>query len=72
VNEHWLIVSCGLLSYLTLNVILTARLKAFALACGRKRELILYSLAFLLEGSLIVLGLGLMEFVRWLDTDSDH
>jgi hypothetical protein len=42
----------------------------FALARGRKRKLILYTIAFLLEGSIIMLGIGLIAAMRRLDNDS--
>jgi len=40
-------------------------------ACERsKRELVLFTLAFLLEGSIIMLGVGMMEAMRRLDNEA--
>jgi hypothetical protein len=68
-KEHGLIVTCLLLAYFTANVVVAVRVNVFALARGRKRKLILYTLAFLLEGSIIMLGIGLIAAMRWLDND---
>jgi hypothetical protein len=69
-KEHGLIVTCLLLAYFIANVVMAVRINVFALARGRKGKLILYTLSFLLEGSIIMLGIGLIAAMRRLDNDS--
>jgi hypothetical protein len=69
-KEHTLIVICLLLAYFALNVFLAVRMNVFALARGRKGKLVLYSVAFFLEGSIIMLGIGLIQMMRRLDNES--
>jgi len=49
---------------------LKSKVKVFTLARGRKRELVLYTLTFLLEGSIIMFGVGLMQTMRRLDNEA--
>ncbi len=69
-KEHGLIVTCLLLAYFIANMVVAVRVNVFALARGRKRKLILYTVAFLLEGSIIMLCIGLIAAMRRLDNDS--
>jgi hypothetical protein len=69
-KEHGLILTGLLLACFITNVMVAVKVKVFTLARGRVRELILYTLAFLLEGSIIMLGVGLMEAMRRLDNEA--
>jgi hypothetical protein len=51
-------------------MVVAVRVNVFALARGRKRKLILYTFAFLLEGTIIMLSIGLIAAMRRLDNDS--
>ena len=64
-----LIVTCVLVAYFISNIVVTIRVNVFALARGRRHKFILYTLAFLLEGSIIMLGIGLIAAMRRLDND---
>jgi hypothetical protein len=65
-QDHVLI--CLLIGYAALNVIAAFMSRVFLLARPRAR-LAWYGTAFLLRGSLIVLGIELMELVRRFDDD---
>ena len=70
-NNHSLIVVSLLLAYFTVNVLLAVRVRVFTLARPRKRALVIYSVAFLVWGSLIMLGAGIVEIMRRLDVEVD-
>ncbi|MFZ3262584.1 MAG: hypothetical protein WA172_01165 [Terriglobales bacterium] len=63
---HDLVVSCLVAAYLATNVYAMVKLRVFELARSRKR-LVLYSVPFILWGSLILLGCKLMEIMRRFD-----
>jgi len=65
-NQHNVLLICLLTGYAAVNVITALRSRVFLLAQSRAR-LALYGIAFLLWGSLIVLGIELMVLVRRLD-----
>jgi hypothetical protein len=66
VNQHNVLLICLLIGYATVNVLAALRSRAFLLAQSRAR-LALYGIAFLLWGSLIVLGIELRELMRRMD-----
>jgi hypothetical protein len=63
---HNLIVSCLVVAYLSANVYAFVKMRVFELARSRK-HLLLYGVAFLLWGSLSLLGCKLMEIMRRFD-----
>jgi hypothetical protein len=63
---HNLVVSCLVVAYLSANLYAFVKMRVFALARSRK-HLLLYGVAFLLWGSLSLLGCKLMEIVRRFD-----
>ena len=65
-NQHNVLLICLWTGYAAANVTAALRSRVFLLAQSRAR-LALYGTAFLLWGSLIVLGIELMELVRRLD-----
>jgi hypothetical protein len=67
-NQHNVLLICLLTGYAAVNVITALRSRVFLLAQSRAR-LALYGIAFLLWGSLIVVGIEFMELVRRLDDE---
>ena len=65
-HRHNVLLICLLIGYATVNAITALRSRAFLLAQSRAR-LALYGIAFLLWGSLIVLGIELMDLMRRMD-----
>jgi hypothetical protein len=65
-NMHTLLVSCLVAAYVAANVYAIVELQVFELARSRK-HLLLYGVAFLLWGSVILLGCWLMELMRRFD-----
>jgi hypothetical protein len=63
---HNLVVSCLIVVYLSANVYAIVKVRLFELARSRK-HLLLYSVPFILWGSLILLGCNLMEIMRRFD-----
>ena len=63
---HDLVVSCLVAAYIAANVYAIVKLRVFELARSRK-HLGLYSVPFILWGSLILLGCKLMEILRRFD-----
>ena len=63
---HDLVVSCLVAAYIAANVYAIVKLRVFELARSRK-HLVLYSVPFILWGSLILLGCKLMEILRRFD-----
>ena len=61
-REHSLVVITLLLAYFAVNVLLTVRVRVFTMARSRKLALVvIYSVAFLVWGSFIMLGVGMIE-----------
>jgi len=69
-REHSLVVITLLLAYFAVNVLLTVRVRVFTMARARKLALVIYSVAFLVWGSFIMLGVGMMEIMRRLDDEA--
>lgn len=67
-NHHNVVVICLLAGYAAANVITVLRARVFLVAQTRAR-LAWYGVAFLLWGSLIALGVELMEIVRRFDEE---
>ena len=65
-NQHDVLLICLLTGYAAVNIITALSSRVFLLAQSRAR-LALYATAFLLWGSLIILGIKLMELVSRLD-----
>ena len=65
-HQHNVLLICLLTGYVTVNAVTALRSRTFLLAQSRAR-LALYGIAFLLWGSLIVLGIELMELMRRLN-----
>ena len=68
-RDHSLVVITLLLAYFALNVLLAVRVRVFTAARSRKLALV-YSVAFLVWGSFIMLGVGMMEIMRRLDDEA--
>lgn len=69
-RDHSLVLIILLLAYFTVNVLLAVRVRVFTMARSRKLALVIYSVAFLAWGSLIMLGVGMMEIMRRLDDET--
>ena len=67
---HNLIVSCLVVAYLAANLYVIVKMRVFDLARSRK-HILLYGLAFILWGFVILLGCGLMEMMRRFDEWAD-
>jgi hypothetical protein len=61
-----LVVSCLVVAYLSANIYAVVKARVFEPARSRK-HLLLYSVPFLLWGSLILLGCKLMDLMRRFD-----
>jgi len=66
-NQHNVLLIFLVTVYVAANAITALRSRIFLLAQSRAR-LALYGIAFLLWGSLIVVGIEFIEFVRRLDS----
>jgi hypothetical protein len=69
-REHSLVVITLLLAYFAVNVFLAVRVRVFTMARSRKLALVIYSVAFLVWGSFIMLGVGMIEIMRRLDDEA--
>jgi len=65
-NLHNLAMSCLAVAYLSANVYAIVKMRVFDLARSRK-HLLLYGGAFILWGSVILLGCWLMQITRRFD-----
>jgi hypothetical protein len=63
---HNLVVSCLAVAYFSANVYAIVKMRVFELARSRK-HLLLYGVAFILWGSVILMGCKLMEIMRRFD-----
>jgi hypothetical protein len=63
---HNLVVGCLAVVYLAANVYVLVKVRVFELARSRK-QVLLYSVPFILWGSVIVMGCKLMEILRRFD-----
>jgi hypothetical protein len=63
---HTLVVSCLVLAYLSANIYAVVKTQIFMLARSRE-HLLLYSVPFILWGSLILLGCKFTEIMRRFD-----
>jgi uncharacterized integral membrane protein len=68
-RDHSLVVITLLLAYFAVNVLLAVRVRVFTMARSRL-ALVIYSVAFLVWGSFIMLGVGMMEIMRRLDDEA--
>jgi len=68
-RDHSLVVITLLLAYFAVNVLLAVRVRVFTMARSRL-ALVIYSVAFFVWGSFIMLGLGMMEIMRRLDDEA--
>ena len=68
-RDHSLVVITLLLAYFAVNVLLAVRVRVFTMARSRL-ALVIYSVAFLVWGSFIMLGVGTMEIMRRLDDEA--
>ena len=68
-RDHSLVVIILLLAYFAVNVLLAVRVRVFTMA-GSRLALVIYSVAFLVWGSFIMLGVGMMEIMRRLDDEA--
>ena len=68
-REHSLVVITLLLAYFAVNVWFAVRVRVFTMARSRL-ALVIYSVAFLVWGSFIMLGVGMMEIMRRLDDEA--
>jgi uncharacterized integral membrane protein len=68
-RDHSLVVIILLLAYFAVNVLLAVRVRVFTMARSRL-ALVIYSVAFLVWGSFIMLGVGMMEIMRRLDDEA--
>ena len=69
-RDHSLVVITLLLAYFAVNVWFAVRVRVFTMARSRKLALVIYSVAFLVWGSLIMLGVGMIEIMRRLDDEA--
>jgi len=69
-RDHSLVVITLLLAYFVVNVLLAVRVRVFTMARSRKLALVIYSVAFLVWGSFIMLGVGMIEITRRLDDEA--
>ena len=69
-RDHSLVVITLLLAYFAVNVLLAVRVRVFTMARSRKLALVIYSVAFLVWGSFIMLGVGMIEIMRRLDDEA--
>jgi hypothetical protein len=69
-RDHSLVVITLLLAYFVVNVLLAVRVRVFTMARSRKLALVIYSVAFLVWGSFIMLGVGMIEIMRRLDDEA--
>ena len=67
---HNLIESCLVVAYLAANLYVVVKMRVFDLARSRK-HILLYGVPFILWGSVILLGCGLMEMMRQFDKWAD-
>ena len=70
ITNHSLVVTTLLLAYFAVNVLLAVRVSVFTIARSRKLALVIYSVAFLVWGSFIMLGVGMIEIMRRLDDEA--
>ena len=68
-RDHSVLVITLLLAHFAVNVFFALRVRVFAMARSRKLALVIYSVAFLVWGSLIMLGVGMIEIMRRLDDE---
>ena len=68
-RDHSLVVIILLLAYFAVNVLSAVRVRVFTMARSRL-ALVIYSVAFLVWGSFIMLGVGMMEIMRRLDDEA--
>jgi hypothetical protein len=68
-RDHSLVVIILSLAYFAVNVLLAVRVRVFTMARSRL-ALVIYSVAFLVWGSFIMLGVGMMEIMRRLDDEA--
>jgi uncharacterized integral membrane protein len=68
-REHSLVVITLLLAYFAVNVLLAVRVRVFTMARSRL-ALVIYSVAFLVWGSFIMLGVGMIEIMRRFDDET--
>ena len=68
-RDHSLVVITLLLAYFAVNVLLAVRVRVFTMARSRL-ALVIYSVAFLVWGLFIMLGVGMMEIMRRLDDEA--
>ena len=68
-RDHSLVFITLLLAYFAVNVLFAVRVRVFAIR-SRKLALVIYSVAFLVWGSFIMLGLRMIEIMRRLDDEA--
>jgi uncharacterized integral membrane protein len=68
-RDHSLVVITLLLAYFAVNALLAVRVRVFTMVRSRL-ALVIYSVAFLVWGSFIMLGVGMMEIMRRLDDEA--
>jgi hypothetical protein len=69
-RDHSHVVITLLLAYFAVNVLLAVRARVFTMARSGKLALVIYSVAFLVWGSFIMLGVGMIEIMRRLDDET--
>ena len=67
---HNLVVSCLVVAYLAANLYAIVKMRVFDLVRSRK-YILLYGIPFILWGSVILFGCGLMEMMRRFDEWAD-
>jgi hypothetical protein len=68
-SGHSLVLITLLLAYFAVNVWFAVRIRVFTIT-SRKLALVIYSVAFLVWGSSIMLGLRMIEIMRRLDDEA--
>ena len=64
--SHSLVLITLILAYFAVNVLFAVRVRVFTIGSG-KLALVIYSVAFLVWGSFIMLGVRMIEIMRRLD-----
>ena len=69
-RDHSLVIITLLLAYFAVNVLLAVRVRVFTIARSRKLSLVIYTVAFLVWGSFIMLRIGMIEIMRRLHDEA--
>ena len=68
-GDHSLVLVTLLLAYFAVNVLFAIRVRVFTIGSS-KLALVIYSVAFLVWGSFIMLGVRMIEIMRRLDDEA--